>query len=157
MLLQEQHDTEAVTRWTAEYDPSRLVNCASGGNFRRCGDILDLHNYPAPAMYLYDPDRVNVLGEYGGIGLPVEGHLWGQNRNWGYIKFTTTDEVTAEYTRYARQLAAFVPQGFSAAVYTQTSDVEGEVNGLLTYDRRLLKVNPDSVRAANRYVISMLE
>lgn len=152
-----QFDTEIVTDWTAKYDPSRLVNCASGGNFRRCGDILDLHNYPAPAMYLYDPDRVNVLGEYGGIGLPIEGHLWGQNRNWGYIKFTTTDEVTAEYIKYARQLADFVPKGFSAAVYTQTSDVEGEVNGLLTYDRRLLKVNPDSVRAVNQYVISMLE
>lgn len=151
-----QFATETVTDWTKHYDPSRLVNCASGGNFRRCGDILDLHNYPAPAMYLYDPERVNVLGEYGGIGLPIEGHLWGQNRNWGYIKFTSTDEVTAEYTRYARSLADFVRRGFSAAVYTQTSDVEGEVNGLLTYDRRLLKVNPDSIRTVNRFVISQL-
>ena len=57
----------------------RLVNPASGGNHRPCGDILDLHNYPAPDMFLFDPKRVNVLGEYGGIGLPVENHLWWNN------------------------------------------------------------------------------
>ncbi|MBR1808169.1 MAG: beta-galactosidase [Paludibacteraceae bacterium] len=152
-----QFDTEKVTAWTKQYDPSRLVNPASGGNFVHAGDILDLHNYPEPKMYLFDPDRVNVLGEYGGIGLPLDGHLWWNNRNWGYIKFTNSDEVTAEYVRYAEQLAKFVSKGFSAAVYTQTSDVEGEVNGLMTYDRKVLKVNQDFVSKINNYVISQLK
>lgn len=71
-----QFDTERIVNWTMEYDPSRLVNPASGGNHRPCGHMLDLHNYPGPAMKLFDPQRVNVLGEYGGIGLPMEGHLW---------------------------------------------------------------------------------
>ena len=79
-------------------------------------------------MYLYDSKRVNVLGEYGGIGLPVEGHLWLPDRNWGYVKFSSPREVTDEYVKYALQLKDMVARGFSAAVYTQTTDVEIEVN-----------------------------
>ena len=96
-----QFDTERIVNWTMEYDPSRLVNPASGGNHRPCGHMLDLHNYPGPAMKLFDPQRVNVLGEYGGIGLPMEGHLWWNKRNWGYVQFKTPEEVTAEYEKYA--------------------------------------------------------
>ena len=148
-----QFDTEKVVAWTKAYDPSRLVNPASGGNHRPCGDILDLHNYPGPAMFLFDPIRVNVLGEYGGIGLAVEDHLWWNKRNWGYIQFKNSDEVTAEYVKYAKQLKDFVKKGFSAAVYTQTTDVEGEVNGLMTYDRKVIKINEAQVRAINQEVI----
>lgn len=151
-----QFDTEEVTAWTEAYDPSRLVNPASGGNHRRCGDILDLHNYPGPDMFLFDAERVNVLGEYGGIGLPLEGHLWMNDRNWGYIQFKNSDEVTAEYVKYANQLKDFVKSGFSAAVYTQTTDVEGEVNGLMTYDRKVIKINEDEIRKANQSVIDEL-
>ena len=148
-----QFDTEKVVAWTKAYDPSRLVNPASGGNHRPCGDILDLHNYPGPNMFLFDPIRVNVLGEYGGIGLAVEDHLWWNKRNWGYIQFKNSDEVTAEYVKYAKQLKDFVKKGFSAAVYTQTTDVEGEVNGLMTYDRKVIKINEAQVRAINQEVI----
>ncbi|MGM9797300.1 MAG: glycoside hydrolase family 2 protein [Parabacteroides sp.] len=148
-----QFDTEKVVAWTKAYDPSRLVNPASGGNHRPCGDILDLHNYPGPSMFLFDPIRVNVLGEYGGIGLAVEDHLWWNKRNWGYIQFKNSDEVTAEYVKYAKQLKDFVKKGFSAAVYTQTTDVEGEVNGLMTYDRKVIKINEAQVRAVNQEVI----
>lgn len=148
-----QFDTEKVVAWTKAYDPSRLVNPASGGNHRPCGDILDLHNYPGPNMFLFDPIRVNVLGEYGGIGLAVEDHLWWNKRNWGYIQFKNSDEVTAEYVKYAKQLKDFVKKGFSAAVYTQTTDVEGEVNGLMTYDRKVIKINEAQVRAVNQEVI----
>ncbi len=148
-----QFDTEKVVAWTKAYDPSRLVNPASGGNHRPCGDILDLHNYPGPDMFLFDPIRVNVLGEYGGIGLAVEDHLWWNKRNWGYIQFKNSNEVTAEYVKYAKQLKDFVKKGFSAAVYTQTTDVEGEVNGLMTYDRKVIKINEAQVRAINQEVI----
>lgn len=151
-----QFDTEKVTEWTATYDPSRLVNPASGGNHRACGDILDLHNYPGPKMFLFDAERINVLGEYGGIGLPLEEHLWWQKRNWGYIQFKSVGEVTAEYVKYARELKDMVKRGFSAAVYTQTTDVEGEVNGLMTYDRKKIKINEADVRKANQEVINEL-
>ena len=152
-----QFDTEKAVEWTKTYDPSRLVNPASGGNHRPCGDILDLHNYPAPDMFLYDPQRVNVLGEYGGIGLPIENHLWWNKRNWGYIQFKNSDEVTAEYVKYANILKDFVKRGFSAAVYTQTTDVEGEVNGLMTYDRKVIKINEAEVKKANQSVINVLK
>ena len=151
-----QFDTEKVVAWTEVYDPSRLVNPASGGNHRACGDILDLHNYPGPEMYLADPMRVNVLGEYGGIGLALDGHLWWNNRNWGYIQFKSSDEVTAEYVKYAKELKTLVKKGFSAAVYTQTTDVEGEVNGLMTYDRKVIKINEDAVRKINKEVIDSM-
>ena len=147
-----QFDTEKVVAWTEAYDPSRLVNPASGGNHRPCGDILDLHNYPGPDMFLSDPQRVNVLGEYGGIGLPLENHLWWNKRNWGYVQFKDSEAVTAEYVKYANQLKDFVKRGFSAAVYTQTTDVEGEGNGLMTYDRKVIKINEAKVKAANQAV-----
>ena len=152
-----QFDTEKVTAWTASYDPSRLINPASGGNHRACGDILDVHNYPHPDMFLFDAQRVNVLGEYGGIGLPMEGHLWWNKRNWGYVQFKNVDEVTSQYVKYAVDLKALVKKGFSAAVYTQTTDVEGEVNGLMTYDRKVMKTNEAQIRKANLDVIAELE
>lgn len=151
-----QFDTEKVAEWTKNYDPSRLVNPASGGNHRTCGDILDLHNYPGPSMFLFDPQRVTVLGEYGGIGLPLENHLWWNKRNWGYVQFKNSDEVTAEYVKYANELKEMVDRGFSAAVYTQTTDVEGEVNGLMTYDRKEIKINEAAVKKANQAVINQL-
>ena len=151
-----QFDTEKVAAWTKQYDPSRLVNSASGGNHRNCGDIMDLHNYPQPRMFLFDESRVNVLGEFGGIGLPLEGHLWWNKRNWGYIQFTNEAEVTAEYVKYAKQLQDMVRRGFSGGVYTQTTDVEGEVNGLMTYDRKKIKIKEADVRKANQDVIKEL-
>ena len=145
-----QFKTEEIAEWTKSYDPSRLVNPASGGNFYACGDILDLHNYPGPAMYLYDAQRANVLGEYGGIGLVVEGHIWAPDRNWGYVQFKTPAEVTDKYVEFADELKNFADKGFTAAVYTQTTDVEIEVNGLMTYDRKVVKVEEDRVRKANK-------
>lgn len=151
-----QFKTEDIAAWTKQNDPTRLVNPASGGNFFHCGDILDIHNYPAPAMPLFDGERVNVIGEYGGIGLALKDHLWFPDRNWGYVEFKTPGEVTDEYVKYAGILLDYVPAGFSAGVYTQTTDCEGEVNGLLTYDRKQLKVDRDKVRAANRKLVESL-
>ena len=152
-----QFDTDQVVRFTREQDPSRLINYASGGSFERCsGDILDLHNYPDPEMYLYDPDYINVLGEYGGIGLPLEGHLWQTDKNWGYIQYKNGDDVLNTYERYADELIELVQKGFAAAVYTQTTDVEGEVNGLMTYDRDVIKVDVERLYKINRTVIESM-
>jgi len=152
-----QFKTEEISDWTKAYDPSRLVNAASGGNFYRTGDIVDLHNYPAPEMYLYDAQRTNVLGEYGGIGLPLKGHLWRPDDNWGYIKFKNSKETTAKYVEYAKELKNLIKAGFSGAIYTQTTDVEGEVNGFMTYDRKVDKMNVPEVKKINQEVIGVLQ
>ncbi|RTY84083.1 beta-galactosidase [Flavobacterium sp. LS1P28] len=151
-----QFKTVEITEWTKNHDPSRLVNSSSGGNHFQTGDILDLHNYPGPELYLYDARRITVLGEYGGIGLPLEDHLWRANDNWGYIKFKNATEVTNEYIKYAKELKKLVKTGFSAAVYTQTTDVEGEVNGFMTYDRKVDKMDFEKVSAINKEVIDAL-
>lgn len=152
-----QFNTEKIVAWTKKYDPHRLVNPASGGNHYVCGDVLDVHHYPAPNLYMFDPLRATVLGEYGGIGFAMQGHLWLPDKNWGYIEFNSPEEVTARYAAYAEQLLELVTKGFSAAVYTQTTDVEGEVNGLLTYDRKVMKVDEAAVRAINKRVCNSLE
>ena len=151
-----QFKTSEIAEWTKSYDPSRLVNPASGGNHYVCGDILDLHNYPAPEMYLYDAQRVTVLGEYGGIGWVVPGHIWESNRNWGYVQFNSSKEVTDEYVKYAEKLYELIDRGFSGAVYTQTTDVEFEVNGLMTYDRKIIKVDEKRIREINRKICNSL-
>ena len=152
-----QFDTEAVVQFTRAQDPTRLINYASGGNFEKCsGDILDLHNYPHPEMYLYDSDYINVLGEYGGIGWPVEGHLWQPDRNWGYIQFKSADEVLDVYEKYADMLIELIDDGFAAAIYTQITDVEIEVNGLMTYDRKVVKLDMERLNAINRRVIDSM-
>lgn len=152
-----QFDTEKVAAWVKNYDPSRLVNPASGGNHRACGDIMDIHVYPNPELFLSDPSRVTVIGEYGGIGLPLKNHLWWDKRNWGYVQFKNSREVTDEYVKYAAAMKQLAKRGVSAAVYTQTTDVEGEVNGLMTYDRKVIKVDEKKVKEANESVIKAME
>lgn len=151
-----QFKTAEITEWTKAYDPTRLVNPASGGNHYTVGDMLDLHNYPNPRMYLYDAQRATVLGEYGGIGWANKEHLWEPERNWGYVQFNSSKEVTDEYVKYAEELKQLIRQGFSAAVYTQTTDVEIEVNGLLTYDREIVKVDEERVRKVNQEICNIL-
>jgi hypothetical protein len=152
-----QFDTREVVELTQHLDPSRLVNMASGGNWISggVGDILDSHHYPQPKMRLWDSEMVNVLGEYGGIGLPLEGHTWETGRNWGYVKFSTSEEVTDKYVEYAELLKELVREGCAAAVYTQTTDVESEINGLMTYDREIDKLDVARVAAANKSVIEL--
>ena len=151
-----QFKTEEIVEWTKAYDPSRVVNPASGGNHYQVGDILDLHNYPGPDMYLNDGNRATVLGEYGGIGLALEGHLWATDRNWGYVQFKNSKEVTDKYVEYAEHLIELIKTGFTAAVYTQTTDVEGEINGLMTYDRKIIKLEEDRLREINQKVCNAL-
>ena len=153
-----QFDTEEVVQFTRAQDPTRLINYASGGNFVHCsGDILDLHNYPHPEMYLYDKEYINVLGEYGGIGWPVEGHLWQPERNWGYVQFKSADEVLDTYEKYAEMLIDLIDDGFAGAIYTQTTDVEIEVNGLMTYDRKVVKLDQERLHAINTKVIESMK
>lgn len=152
-----QFDTKAVVDFTRAQDPTRLINMSSGGSWEPdCGDIMDNHHYPYPAMYLWETKMANVVGEYGGIGLPLEGHLWQPDRNWGYVQYKSGDEVLDEYSRFADHLILLVRQGVCGAVYTQTTDVEGEVNGLMTYDRKVVKMNEKKLNEINTKVIKSM-
>jgi beta-galactosidase/beta-glucuronidase len=138
-----QFKTEEITKWTMQKDPSRLVNSASGGNFLPVGHIMDLHNYPEPAMpdpAIYGKKQIIVLGEFGGLGLPVENHTWQDKNNWGYQSFKNADELYKRYASFIDRFPELIQKGLSAAVYTQTTDVEIETNGLMTYDRKVIKI-----------------
>ncbi len=144
-----QFKTPEIVEWTKSYDPSRLVNPASGGNHYPVGDILDIHHYPQPEMFFYDAMRATVLGEYGGIGRKVEGHTWVPSKGWGYVEYDSEEKVTDTYVEYANKLLSLIPRGFSAAVYTQTTDCEVELNGLMTYDREVVKLDEQRLREIN--------
>lgn len=152
-----QFKTPEIIEWTKNYNPSRLVNPASGGNHYDVGDMIDIHNYPEPVMGLFDSKRVNVLGEYGGIGLVKDNHVWETNRNWGYVQYKTSEEATKAYVDLTEKLKKLIPFGYSAAVYTQTTDVESEINGIMTYDRKIIKLNEAQIRKANLEVIATLK
>jgi beta-galactosidase len=140
-----QHRTMEVGTWIVGRDPSRLVNIASGGNFWPVGDIIDEHRYPHPGYPFQDErDRgfIKVVGEFGGHGLVVPGHIWNTGkRNWGYGGLPKDEkEYRERYVESVRLMAQLKSQGIAAGVYTQTTDVEGEVNGLITYDREVKKL-----------------
>lgn len=153
-----QHRTEEVGKWTVQYDPTRQVNIASGGNFFPVGHIVDHHEYPHP-KFPFDLGAngrfdgfVKIVGEFGGHGYPVQGHLWDPNaRNWGYGNLPKSKEEWLErYRESIRRLAELRKQGIAAGIYTQTTDVEGEINGLLTYDRRVKKITPEQLLEIHR-------
>lgn len=144
-----QYETKRVVDWSMNYDKTRIINGVSGWTDRECGHMNDAHQYPGPGMEPAEqnPGRTIVLGEFGGLGLPVQGHLWNPNmRNWGYRTYSSTPELIKEYTKLMHNLYPLRHRGLSAAVYTQTTDVEGEVNGLLTYDREVIKIDPELLR-----------
>ncbi|WP_111669540.1 glycoside hydrolase family 2 protein [Algoriphagus litoralis] len=149
-----QFKTAEITKLTRELDPSRLINSASGGNFEMTGskvvgDILDLHNYPDPVMpdpQVFGKENILVLGEFGGLGLPLEGHTWQLKDNWGYQSFSSPEELKARYMILMEDLLKMIPKGLAAAVYTQTTDVEVETNGLMTYDRKVIKIALEDLR-----------
>ncbi|OGD27652.1 MAG: hypothetical protein A2V57_10730 [Candidatus Aminicenantes bacterium RBG_19FT_COMBO_65_30] len=145
-----QYDTERITAWTKQHDPTRLVNNASGWTDKGVGDTNDIHSYPGPAMPPVEEKRAAVLGEFGGLGLPIPGHLWQAEGNWGYRNFDDTRVYEARYAELIKNLYPLVEKGLAAAVYTQTSDCETEVNGLMTYDREVVKLEPGKFAALNR-------
>jgi hypothetical protein len=146
-----QFDTPRVVDMIKKLDPTRLVDNASGWTDRGVGDVMDMHSYPGPAVPRIEEKRAVVLGEFGGLGLPISGHTWQQDKNWGYRSFTTRDELTDAYLGLIRKLHPMTgDQGLSAAVYTQTTDVEVEVNGLMTYDRAMVKMDVPTVAVADK-------
>jgi beta-galactosidase/beta-glucuronidase len=89
-----QHETNRILKWTKDYDPTRLIDGPSGWEDRGWGELKDMHQYPGPGMFPTLPDRISVLGEFGGLGLPLPGHLWQKDRNWGYRNLQSPAELT---------------------------------------------------------------
>jgi hypothetical protein len=146
-----QWDTPRIVDFIKKLDPTRLVNNASGWTDRGVGDVHDIHSYPGPATPPVEENRAAVLGEFGGLGLPVKGHTWQDDeKNWGYINYKTREELTDAYVALIDNLRLLIGDGLSAAVYTQTTDVEIEVNGWMTYDREMIKVDVKKSAAANK-------
>jgi CubicO group peptidase (beta-lactamase class C family) len=151
-----QYDTERIAEWTKQYDPTRLVNNASGWTDAGVGDVIDIHRYPGPGAPKIEANRASVLGEFGGLGLPVPDHTWQAQANWSYRGYTTKEDLTNAYVSLLERLhPLFGAPGLSAAVYTQTTDVEIEVNGLITYDRATVKGDVTRIREANRKLFTM--
>lgn len=143
-----QYDTPAVTDYVAALDTTRLVNSASGWTDRGTGHVVDIHHYPDPVAPEAEKQRAAVLGEFGGLDLPVQGHTWEQ-KNWGYEKMGDSTALLRKYEEfYAMVRQMVVENGMSASVYTQTTDVETETNGLMTYDRKVDKMGYANVRKA---------
>ena len=138
-----QYATCRIASAVKELDPTRLVNAVSGWDLRPCGEVYDIHTYQTevkiPAISL---ERASVIGEYGGIGYPIKEHLWNSEmKNWGYQTYHSEEKLIEAYKHKLAQIVEMKKnKGLSAAVYTQTTDVEGEVNGLITYDREVIKI-----------------
>ena len=145
-----QYDTERLVPWVKKLDPTRLVDNASGWTDKKVGDVIDMHRYPGPGCPPPEPDRAAVLGEFGGLGLAIDGHTWTQ-KSWGYQGMASRRALSKRYVGLLRKVYELKDDpGLNAVVYTQTTDVETECNGLMTYDRALVKPDLEEVAAVNQ-------
>jgi hypothetical protein len=141
-----QFKTNEYLEFTKKLDPTRIVDGPSGWADRKGGDMHDMHNYPGPGMFPVEENRASVLGEFGGLGLPLPGHTWVDKDNWGYRSFESIEALNNAYADLANQIPLLIGQGLAAAVYTQTTDVEVEVNGFMSYDREVVKFDVDRMK-----------
>ena len=151
------YDVERLTNFVMALDPSRLITGNSGIDAGKphldyqVGHIIDNHHYRPPTYPFATSSRAAVNGEYGAIGYLVDGHVWDRDGPWVHYNYKGKEDATAEYEKFAGQLLEFKKvQMLSGAVYTQWTDVENEMNGLYTYDRKVEKLDRTRVAAANR-------
>lgn len=161
------YDQQRLTEWVKKYDPSRLVNGHSGellyvnGQLREPSDnpwsgsdMTDVHSYPDPRMPPGQPGKAKVVGEFGGVGVSVFGHEWDDMQGWGYIQ-STAAKLKEDYRQMTIMLKKLEVAGISASIYTQPFDVEGEENGLLTYDREIIKIPLTEIRDINKSLVTL--
>ena len=153
--------TEDTMRWIKRYDPTRLVGGPSGwvdyegDKASPAADTIDKHSYPGPDQSAQRKHRVSILGEFGGLGLRIPGHLWDESRAWGYGntgKVADREKTLAHYRSLHDKLLPLIDRGLAATVYTQTTDVEMEINGLITYDRKVIKLDESKLREIHEKV-----
>ena len=155
-----QSRTVEVVNRTKLADPTRIVNHASGGNHVYCSDdVMDFHNYtstPLPKTTSY-PNHIVVMGEMGGLGMPVKDHTW-FSEGWGYVNIGDSKTLTDTYINYVNVMINNVDTyGISGAIYTQTTDCESEINGIFTYDRKVMKFDEERFRAINEQMSHALD
>lgn len=150
------YDQARLTQWLQQRDPTRLINGHTGENYGKDGpqelsgkwahsDLTDIHDYPGPGIAPALPGKARVLGEWGGVGVPVKEHQWNAAAGWGYVKITPS-EMTAKYSSMVKRLKMYETDGQSGSIYTEPFDVEIEENGLITYDREVIKVPLETLR-----------
>ena len=144
-----QFDTKNLVKRAMDMDKTRIINGVSGWEDRKVGDMIDVHNYPSPTMELpqYFENRIAAVGEFGGLGLAIKDHLWNPDmKNWGYRDIDDKASFSREFLKLIGDVKTLIPQGLGVAIYTQTTDVEGEVNGLITYDRKVVKLKESEAK-----------
>jgi beta-galactosidase/beta-glucuronidase len=149
------YDVERLTEATMRLDEARLVIGNSGIDAGKpdidyeVGHIKDNHSYRPPSVPFASNKRAVVNGEYGAIGYNIPGHMWDQDGPWVHYNYEGKEAATAEYERFIEMIREFQREGLSASVYTQWTDVENEMNGIYTYDRKVIKLDKDRITKAN--------
>ena len=150
------YDPVRLTENVMALDPSRLVTGNSGIDAGKpdvdyqVGHIIDNHSYRPPNRPFASQLRASVCGEYGAIGYKIKGHIWDVDGPWVHHNYEDREAATAEYETFIGQILKFQENGLSAAVYTQWTDLENEMNGIYTYDRKVIKLDKERVTRANR-------
>jgi hypothetical protein len=150
------YDQPRLTTWLQETDHSRLINGHTGENYGTDGpqnpadkwansDMTDIHDYPGPGIAPALPGKARVLGEWGGVGVPVKNHQWNAAAGWGYVRITPS-ELSDKYAGMVKRLKTYETAGQSGSIYTEPFDVEIEENGLITYDREVIKIPIETLR-----------
>ncbi len=152
-----QFSTDEILKIAENEDPSRLIDCPSGGNDFGTGHIKDIHDYPGPKAPPAELYRAGVLGEYGGLGLPLKGHTWQDEKNWGYRSCKDKASLQEAYEDLIRKLVPFAKSRLAGAIYTQTTDVEIEINGLMTYDRKVIKFDVERFKKVSQQLYSPIQ
>jgi beta-galactosidase/beta-glucuronidase len=161
------YDQQRLTEWIKRTDPSRLINGHSGENLDEespaaladkwiSSDIADIHRYPGPALAPPLPGKAMVLGEWGGVRVSIAGHQWNTSRSWGYLDILPS-EFVSQYDYMIRKLSRYEKAGLSGSIYTQPYDVESEENGLMTYDREVMKIPVATLKKMNATIFSTLQ
>ncbi len=145
-----QFDAKRIGDAIKAYDPTRFVDHASGWYDQKGCDFRSMHKYILPVILPKYDGRPIVLSEYGGYSNKIPNHVWNWEKSFGYQMYKDKDALTAAYKKlHEKQIIPNIKKGLSATVYTQVSDVEFEVNGMLSYDRELIKLHEDVVKEIN--------
>ncbi|SFO26998.1 Glycosyl hydrolases family 2, TIM barrel domain [Chitinophaga sp. YR627] len=161
------YDQKRLTEWMKKEDPSRIVNGHTGENYDRSApqevsqkwassDLTDIHDYPGPGIPPTLPGKACVLGEWGGVRVPTLKHQWNDMEGWGYIQVPAS-AFKMKYDSMVKSLKKFEEQGLSGSIYTEPFDVETEENGMMTYDREVIKISPEELRDIHSQILTQAQ
>lgn len=149
-----QFDSVEIANSVKQFDPTRLVDHASGWYDHKAGDFNSMHKYVVPVKMPKTDERVFALTEFGGYSRIDSGHTWDESKSFGYLMFKDKAALSAAYKKlHEKQVIPLIKKGLSATVYTQVSDVENEVNGIMTYDREHIKIDEDTAIEINNKLV----